>query len=120
MADLATEPRWPRCNGTFGEDADLSGRMLYPYITGFQGDFAYKNGVACMTKHFSGGGPQKKDLILTLSFIKGRCIPAIILNIILNHLMLYLKQTQLLSCRIMVFPWIKLPRTWVCLTTNIL
>ncbi len=23
MADLATEPRWPRINGTFGEDANL-------------------------------------------------------------------------------------------------
>ena len=24
MADLATEPRWARSNGTFGEDAELS------------------------------------------------------------------------------------------------
>lgn len=37
MADLATEPRWCRCNGTFGEDADLSAQMTATYIRGFQG-----------------------------------------------------------------------------------
>ena len=59
MADLATEPRWGRINGTFGEDADLSAIMTKAYILGFQGDSLSKNSVACMVKHFSGGGPQK-------------------------------------------------------------
>ncbi len=59
MADLATEPRWGRSNGTFGEDAHLSAIMTKAYVLGFQGDSLDKNGVACMTKHFSGGGPQK-------------------------------------------------------------
>jgi beta-glucosidase len=59
MADLATEPRWGRINGTFGEDADLSAAMTKAYVLGFQGDSLGKNSVACMTKHFSGGGPQK-------------------------------------------------------------
>lgn len=59
MADLATEPRWGRINGTFGEDASLSAIMTKAYILGFQGDSLDANGVACMTKHFSGGGPQK-------------------------------------------------------------
>lgn len=59
MADLATEPRWGRINGTFGEDADLSAIMTKAYILGFQGDSLNKNSVACMVKHFSGGGPQK-------------------------------------------------------------
>ncbi len=59
MADLATEPRWGRINGTFGEDADLSSMMTKAYVLGFQGDSLDQNGVACMTKHFSGGGPQK-------------------------------------------------------------
>lgn len=59
MADLATEPRWGRSNGTFGEDAHLSARMTKAYILGFQGDSLDHNSVACMTKHFSGGGPQK-------------------------------------------------------------
>lgn len=59
MADLATEPRWGRVNGTFGEDAYLSAIMTKAYVLGFQGDSLNQNGVACMTKHFSGGGPQK-------------------------------------------------------------
>lgn len=59
MADLATEPRWGRSNGTFGEDAALSAAMTYAYVKGFQGDTLSKESVICMTKHFSGGGPQK-------------------------------------------------------------
>ena len=59
MADLATEPRWGRINGTFGEDADLSAVMTKAYILGFQGESLNQNSVACMVKHFSGGGPQK-------------------------------------------------------------
>ncbi|MEN8201484.1 MAG: glycoside hydrolase family 3 N-terminal domain-containing protein [Bacteroidota bacterium] len=58
MADLATEPRWARNNGTFGEDAALSAIMTRAYILGFQGDTLNHKGVACMSKHFSGGGPQ--------------------------------------------------------------
>jgi beta-glucosidase len=59
MADLATEPRWGRNNGTFGEDAALAARMGAAYIRGFQGETLGPDSVACMTKHFPGGGPQK-------------------------------------------------------------
>lgn len=59
MADLATEPRWARINGTFGEDASLSARLTAAYIRGFQGEKLGPHSVACMTKHFPGGGPQK-------------------------------------------------------------
>jgi beta-glucosidase len=59
MADLATEPRWARINGTFGEDANLSAAMTKAYVLGFQGDTLNSSSVACMSKHFSGGGPQK-------------------------------------------------------------
>ena len=59
MADLATEPRWGRANGTFGEDAELSAMMTKAYVLGFQGDSLGSQSVACMTKHFSGGGPQE-------------------------------------------------------------
>ena len=59
MADLATEPRWGRANGTFGEDAELSAKMTAAYIRGFQGETLDKQSVACMTKHFPGAGPQK-------------------------------------------------------------
>ena len=57
-ADLATEPRWARIAGTFGEDADLAARLVAAYIRGFQGESLGPESVACMTKHFPGGGPQ--------------------------------------------------------------
>ena len=59
MADLATEPRWGRISGTFGSDALLSKKLTAAYIYGFQGDSIGTESVSCMTKHFSGGGPQK-------------------------------------------------------------
>ncbi len=59
MADLATEPRWGRINGTFGEDAELAATMTKAYILGFQGDSINENSVECMVKHFAGGGPQE-------------------------------------------------------------
>ena len=37
MADLATEPRWQRVEGTFGEDADLAANMTREIVLGFQG-----------------------------------------------------------------------------------
>ncbi len=75
MADLATEPRWGRINGTFGEDADLSARMTYAYIKGFQGDTLGPASVACMTKHFSGGGPQKEGIDPHFPVTKGQVYP---------------------------------------------
>ncbi|MFC4504983.1 MULTISPECIES: glycoside hydrolase family 3 protein [Streptomyces] len=57
--DLATEPRWARTSGTFGESADLTGRLGAAYIKGLQGDALGPHSVAAMTKHFPGGGPQK-------------------------------------------------------------
>lgn len=58
MADLATEPRWARTMHTFGEDAELAARLVAAYIRGFQGEQLGAHSVACMTKHFPGGGPQ--------------------------------------------------------------
>jgi beta-glucosidase len=57
--DLATEPRWSRINGAFGEDADLTSRLVQAYIRGFQRDQLGPESVSTMTKHFPGGGPQK-------------------------------------------------------------
>jgi beta-glucosidase len=58
MGDLATEPRWSRIVGTFGEDAERSARMTAAYVRGFQGKEIGSHSVLCMTKHFPGGGPQ--------------------------------------------------------------
>ena len=58
MADLATEPRWARIAHTFGEDGERAARLVAAYIRGFQGGELGPQSVACMTKHFPGGGPQ--------------------------------------------------------------
>lgn len=62
--DLATEPRWARQSGTFGVDAERTTRYARAYIEGFQGTSARHDSlgptsVACMAKHFPGGGSQK-------------------------------------------------------------
>jgi beta-glucosidase len=75
QVDLATEPRWPRISGTFGEDAQLTARMAKAYILGYQGDNLDSNGVATMTKHFPGGGPQKEGLDPHFPFQKGQVYP---------------------------------------------
>jgi len=59
QVDLTTESRWARQVGTFGEDAELSGRLGAAYVRGFQGENLGRDSVATMTKHFPGGGPQK-------------------------------------------------------------
>jgi len=73
--DLATEPRWPRISGTFGEDAEVSARLVKPYIEGFQGTELGPQSVACMTKHFPGGGPQKEGLDPHFEFQQGQIYP---------------------------------------------
>ncbi len=75
MADLATEPRWARINGTFGEDAQLSASMITAYINGFQGDTLGPNSVACMTKHWPGGGPQQDGEDPHFSYGKNQVYP---------------------------------------------
>jgi len=63
--DLATEPRWFRFSGTFGEDPDLATDMARAYVEGFQsstadaaieGGWGYQS-VNAMAKHWPGGGP---------------------------------------------------------------
>jgi beta-glucosidase len=57
--DLATEPRWARQAGTFGADPDLVTQLGVAYLRGLQGDVLGPTSVACTSKHFPGGGPQK-------------------------------------------------------------
>jgi beta-glucosidase len=64
QVDIATDPRWNRVSGTFGEDPQLAADMARAYIDGFQtstGDKEIKNGwgynsVNAMVKHWPGGG----------------------------------------------------------------
>jgi beta-glucosidase len=56
MADLATEPRWSRVNGTFGENAEWVAQMIREIVLGFQGEKLNPTSVALTIKHFPGGG----------------------------------------------------------------
>jgi beta-glucosidase len=51
MADLSTEPRWQRIEGTFGENADWVAKMIYEIVLGFQGNKLSNRSVALTTKH---------------------------------------------------------------------
>ncbi len=73
--DLATEPRWPRIGGTFGENAHLTAWLGRAYIAGFQGERLGQHSVACMTKHFPGGGPQKEGMDPHFAFQQGQIYP---------------------------------------------
>ena len=61
QADLATEPRWPRVAGTFGEDAALAERLVRAYVAGFQhGAKGLDTGsVVAVVKHWVGYGAAK-------------------------------------------------------------
>lgn len=65
--DLATEPRWNRFSGTFGENPNLAADMARAYVDGFQnspdsmvifGGWGYHS-VNTMVKHWPGGGPEE-------------------------------------------------------------
>lgn len=59
QVDLASEPRWGRQLHTFGSDPERTARAVAAYIEGFQGAAIGAGSVACVTKHFPGGGPQQ-------------------------------------------------------------
>lgn len=62
--DIATDPRWFRFSGTFGEDSMLSTDMAQAYVEGFQNSEGEKeisegwgyDSVNAMVKHWPGGG----------------------------------------------------------------
>lgn len=61
QADLSTEPRWSRINGSFGEDAEIAKTQVQAYVEGFQGG---KSGitpksVVAVVKHWAGYGAAK-------------------------------------------------------------
>ena len=62
--DLATEPRWSRFGGTFGEDPRLDTDMARAYVEGFQTTPGQADGwgiysVNAMVKHWPSGGPEE-------------------------------------------------------------
>lgn len=78
MADLATEPRWARINGTFGEDPDQNERLVEAYVQGFQGDDngLARDGVSAVVKHWVGYGAAKNGLDSHNSYGRYATFPA--------------------------------------------
>jgi beta-glucosidase len=64
QADLATEPRWARLNGTFGEDATVAEGQVKAYVEGMQNGATGLNAgsVVTVVKHWVGYGAQKNGL----------------------------------------------------------
>lgn len=58
--DLATEPRWSRIEGTFGEDADRVADIARQLVLGFQKEQLCSQSVALTMKHFPGAGCEFK------------------------------------------------------------
>lgn len=89
--DLATEPRWSRFNGTFGENPRLSADMARAYADGFQTSLDGKvisdgwgfTSVNTMVKHWPGGGPEEGGRDAHFSFGKYAVYPG---NNLADHL----------------------------------
>ncbi|MEL7978165.1 glycoside hydrolase family 3 N-terminal domain-containing protein [Isoptericola sp. F-RaC21] len=60
QADIATEPRWTRINGTFGSTGELAKRHVGAYVAGLQGgdDGLDDESVSTVVKHWAGYGAQ--------------------------------------------------------------
>ena len=59
MADTATDPRWFRTFGTFGENPELICDIIPRVIKGAQGEELNEDSIAMTTKHFPGGGARE-------------------------------------------------------------
>ncbi|MBN1790519.1 MAG: glycoside hydrolase family 3 C-terminal domain-containing protein [Bacteroidales bacterium] len=90
--DLATEPRWARFSGTFGESPQLDTDMARAYVDGFQtssgdkeiaGGWGYTS-VNAMIKHWPGGGPEEGGRDAHFSYGKYAVYPG---NNVADHLL---------------------------------
>ena len=61
QVDVATDPRWPRTNGTYGERTDVTSDITEALIKGYQnGDDGLNEGSIVLTvKHFPGDAPSE-------------------------------------------------------------
>jgi beta-glucosidase len=94
--DLATEPRWARVNGTFGENPRLTADMARAYVDGFQtsvgdkeiaGGWGYTS-VNTMIKHWPSGGPEEGGRDAHFAFGKYAVYPG---NNLADHLIPFIE-----------------------------
>ncbi len=61
QVDIATDPRWPRNSGTYGECTDVTSGIIKELVRGYQnGENGLNEGSVVLTvKHFPGDGPAE-------------------------------------------------------------
>lgn len=61
QVDIATDPRWPRNSGTYGERPDITSGIIKELVRGYQnGEDGLNEGSVVLTvKHFPGDGPAE-------------------------------------------------------------
>lgn len=61
QVDIATDPRWPRNSGTYGECTDITSGIIKELVRGYQnGEDGLNEGSVVLTvKHFPGDGPAE-------------------------------------------------------------
>ncbi len=62
QVELATEPRWTRNNGTFGDDPELVSKIATSLVKGFQGETLGQDSIALTVKHFPGNGSAPRGV----------------------------------------------------------
>lgn len=75
MADLATDPRWQRIEGTFGEHAEKTAEIVREIVLGFQGESLNHRSVALTIKHFPGGGATENGFDPHYSYGRNEVFP---------------------------------------------
>lgn len=61
QVDIATDPRWPRNSGTYGERSDIASGIVSELVRGYQNGSEGLNeeSVVLTVKHFPGDGPSE-------------------------------------------------------------
>jgi beta-glucosidase len=84
QVDIATDPRWNRFNGTFGENPQLAADLAQAYCNGFQTSYGNKEikdgwgfgSVNAMVKHWPGGGSGEAGRDAHMGFGKFAVYPS--------------------------------------------
>ena len=82
VVDVVRDPRWGRCEETYGEDPYLVSRMGIAAVRGFQGDATFhdRKHVIATLKHFTGHGQPESGM---------NCAPANISERVLREVFFY-------------------------------
>lgn len=61
QVDIATDPRWPRNSGTYGESTEITSGIIKELVRGYQNgpDGLNEGSVVLTVKHFPGDGPAE-------------------------------------------------------------